>query len=108
MCTTTVVPNLKYWEGDDAHLEVTTAGEQAILTSGAATSWFGVTEALEGSVVVIMPLAGEKGVVAGVSKHFGPQFHFRRTFHCNGSAGVGPLVEIGFVFWCPEHALPCD
>ena len=38
--------NLKYWEGDDAHLEVTTAGEQAILTSGAATSWFGVTEAL--------------------------------------------------------------
>ena len=38
--------SLKYWEGDDAHLEVTTAGEQAILTSGGANSWFGVTEAL--------------------------------------------------------------
>ena len=38
--------SLKYWEGDDAHLEVTTAGEQAVLTSDGANSWFGVTEAL--------------------------------------------------------------
>jgi len=38
--------NLKYWEGDDAHLEITTAGEQATLASGNANSWFGVTEAM--------------------------------------------------------------
>ena len=38
--------SLKYWEGDDAHLEVSTAGEQATLASGNANSWFGVTEAL--------------------------------------------------------------
>ena len=38
--------SLKYWEGDDAHLEISTAGEQAVLTAGNANSWFGVTEAL--------------------------------------------------------------
>ena len=38
--------SLKYWEGDDAHLEVSTAGEQATLASDNANSWFGVTEAL--------------------------------------------------------------
>ena len=37
---------LKYWEGDDAHLEVSTAGEQPTLASGTVNSWFGVTEAM--------------------------------------------------------------
>ena len=38
--------SLKYWEGDDAHLEISTAGEQAVLAAGNANSWFGVTGAL--------------------------------------------------------------
>ena len=38
--------SLKYWEGDDAHLEISTAGEQPTLASGTANSWFGVTEAM--------------------------------------------------------------
>ena len=38
--------SLKYWEGDDAHLEISTAGEQAVLTAGNANSWFGVSETL--------------------------------------------------------------
>ena len=37
---------LKYWEGDDAHLEISTAGEQPTLASGTVNSWFGVTEAM--------------------------------------------------------------
>jgi len=36
--------SLKYWEGDEAHLEVTTAGEQAILAVNKPNSWFGVSE----------------------------------------------------------------
>ena len=32
--------------GDDLHLEVTTAGEQAILFSNKSNSWFGVTDVL--------------------------------------------------------------
>ena len=36
--------NIGYWSGDDVHLEVTTAGEQAILFSNKANSWFGVTD----------------------------------------------------------------
>jgi hypothetical protein len=38
--------NLNYWEGDDVHLEVTTAGEQAILAVNKPNSWFGVTDIL--------------------------------------------------------------
>lgn len=58
--------SLKYWEGDDAHLEISTAGEQAVLTAGNANSWFGVTGALvqkpgqpapgDESVETILPL----------------------------------------------------
>ena len=36
--------SLNYWEGDDVHLEVTTAGEQAILAVNKPNSWFGVTD----------------------------------------------------------------
>ncbi|MEC8973656.1 MAG: DUF1553 domain-containing protein, partial [Verrucomicrobiota bacterium] len=36
--------SLNYWEGDEAHLEVTTAGEQAILTVNKPNSWFGVSD----------------------------------------------------------------
>ena len=38
--------DIGYWSGDDLHLEVTTAGEQAILFSNKANSWFGVTDVL--------------------------------------------------------------
>ena len=38
--------SLKYWEGDDAHFEISTAGEQAVLAAGNVNSWFGVTGAL--------------------------------------------------------------
>jgi hypothetical protein len=38
--------DIGYWAGDDLHLEVTTAGEQAILFSNKSTSWFGVTDVL--------------------------------------------------------------
>jgi hypothetical protein len=38
--------SLKYWEGDDAHLEISTAGEQAVLAASNVNSWFGVTEAM--------------------------------------------------------------
>jgi len=38
--------NIGYWSGDDLHLEVTTAGEQATLFSNKANSWFGVTDVL--------------------------------------------------------------
>jgi len=38
--------NIGYWSGDDIHLEVTTAGEQATLFSNKANSWFGVTDVL--------------------------------------------------------------
>ncbi|QDU80342.1 Planctomycete cytochrome C [Polystyrenella longa] len=36
--------DLKYWNGDDIHLEVTTSEDQAILTSGNNRSWFGLRE----------------------------------------------------------------
>ncbi len=36
--------SLNYWEGDEAHLEVTTAGEQAILAVNKPNSWFGVSD----------------------------------------------------------------
>ncbi|MEE2942965.1 MAG: DUF1553 domain-containing protein [Verrucomicrobiota bacterium] len=38
--------NIGYWAGDDIHLEVTTAGEQATLFANKANSWFGVTDVL--------------------------------------------------------------
>ena len=38
--------DIGYWSGDDLHLEVTTAGEQAILFSNKTNSWFGVTDVL--------------------------------------------------------------
>jgi mono/diheme cytochrome c family protein len=41
--------DIGYWSGDDLHLEVTTAGEQAILFSNKADSWFGVTDVLVAS-----------------------------------------------------------
>ena len=38
--------SIKYWEGDDVHLEVTTAGEQAILALNKPKSWFGVSDVI--------------------------------------------------------------
>ena len=38
--------SIKYWEGDDVHLEVTTAGEQAILALNKSKSWFGVSDVI--------------------------------------------------------------
>ena len=38
--------DIGYWSGDDLHLEVTTAGEQAILFSNKPNSWFGVSDVL--------------------------------------------------------------
>ena len=38
--------DIGYWAGDELHLEVTTAGEQAILFSNKSNSWFGVTDVL--------------------------------------------------------------
>ena len=38
--------SIKYWEGDDVHLEVTTAGEQAILARNKSKSWFGVSDVI--------------------------------------------------------------
>ncbi|GIT38088.1 MAG: hypothetical protein Ct9H300mP7_0090 [Verrucomicrobiota bacterium] len=38
--------SIKYWEGDDVHLEVTTAGEQAILALKKPKSWFGVSDVI--------------------------------------------------------------
>ena len=38
--------SIKYWQGDDVHLEVTTAGEQAILALNKPNSWFGVSDVI--------------------------------------------------------------
>jgi len=38
--------SIKYWQGDDVHLEVTTAGDQATLAVNKPNSWFGVTDVI--------------------------------------------------------------
>lgn len=39
--------NLKYWAGDDAHLEIATAADQPVLArDGQTRSWFGVTDVM--------------------------------------------------------------
>ncbi|MEO2011117.1 MAG: DUF1553 domain-containing protein [Pirellulaceae bacterium] len=46
--------SLKYWNGDDIHIELTTAADAPLLARGNARSWFGVREA------VLVP-SGEPG-----------------------------------------------
>ncbi|MEK6233096.1 MAG: DUF1553 domain-containing protein [Planctomycetales bacterium] len=38
--------SLKYWEGDEIHIELTTAADSPVLARGTPRSWFGIREAV--------------------------------------------------------------
>ena len=64
----------------------------------------GLTETLQSRVMIVVPFSGEEGIVSGFAEDFGPQLGLGRILDCEGSPGIGPLVQVGLVLGGTEYA----
>ncbi len=77
--------SLKYWDGDEIHVELTCGKDAPLLVNNAPRSWFGVTEA-------VLVRAGETGPVVDRREWLDPVFDHA------AEAGVSSLSELADCF----------